>query len=72
MNRTVQFIQTNSNVNIREYAGPVCEIRNGVWKLTPPLRTFLEQLIVDSRGRSAKVRVEFLKDKSITVSLSEL
>ncbi|OGF48595.1 MAG: hypothetical protein A2231_11420 [Candidatus Firestonebacteria bacterium RIFOXYA2_FULL_40_8] len=72
MNRRVQFIQTNSNVSIREYVGPVCEIRNGVWKLTPALRTFLEQLIVDSKGRSAKIRIEFLRDKDIIVNLSDL
>ena len=72
MNRTVQFIKTNSNINVREYVGPVCEIRNGIWKLTPALRTFLEQLIVDSKGRSAKVHIEFLRDKDILVSISDL
>ena len=72
MSRAVQFLQTNSNVNVREYAGPVCEIRRGVWKLTPSFIIFIEQFIVTSKGRSAKVHIEFLKDKDILVSLSEL
>ena len=72
MNRRLQFIRTNSNINIREYAGPICEMRAGLWRLTPAFRTFIEQLIVDSKGRQAKVRIEILKDKDIVVSLSNL
>ena len=72
MDRKLQFIQSNSNINIREFTGPVCEIRSGVWKLTPSFRTFIEQLIVASKGRNAKVRIEFLIDKDIIVSLSDL
>ena len=71
MNRKVKFIQTNNNINVREYAGPICEIRRGVWKLTPAFRSFLEQLIVSSKGRCVNIRVEFLKDKEIVVNLSD-
>lgn len=72
MDRKLQFIQSNSNINIREFTGPVCEMRGGVWRLTPAFRTFIEQLIVASKGRSAKVRIEFLIDKDIIVSLTDL
>jgi len=68
----MQFIQTNSNINIREYAGSICEIRGGMWRLTQTYRTFLEQLIIASKGRDVTVRVEFMKDKDIIASFTDL
>ena len=72
MVRSLKFIKTNSNLNIREYVGSLCRIRDGVWRLTPDFIKFMEQLVVDSQGKITSVRVEVLRDKDVVAWFSDV